>query len=86
MAKIFVFILIFISNSLNVLGSDLGICVQESPCVCKFNEYSLVNITSILGDQKPAYLDDTDAVSNYTYYFSGCVDYTLDNHTFSVCL
>lgn len=83
---LFIVALIAFCNIQNIIGNHLGNCIQENPCVCRFNDYSLINITTIIGDQKPPYLVDTDPTTNSTYYFSGCKDATFTNQTFSVSM
>lgn len=85
MTNMLVPILIVLSIIENIYGSNLGKCVQENACVCRFDEYSIVNISNIIENQKPPYLEDTDSNTNYTYYFSGCKNTSLGNLTFSVC-
>lgn len=83
MAKVITTLLIILTNIHNIIANNLGQCVQETPCVCKFNEYSLVDISKIIGDQQPPYL--IDAEGNSTFYFSGCKNASLDATTkFSV--
>lgn len=83
MANILVFI-VFFSSLRAAYTSNLGKCIKQNACVCKFNEHSLVNLTNIIGNQKPPYLTDTDSVTNATYFFSGCQNATIDNITFTV--
>lgn len=83
MANTFVILLLIFITIQNIAANSLGRCVQENPCVCKFNDYSLVNISDILDNQKPPYLVDADEV-NSKFYFSGCKNAILQNNTFSV--
>lgn len=84
MANILI-ILIALSIIQNVYGVNLGKCVQENACICKFDEYSIVDISNITENVDTPYLEDTDSNTNTTFYFSGCKNAVLEKTTFSVC-
>lgn len=85
MANYLILIIITVSKLNDILANHLGKCIQQTTCVCKFNQYATVNISTILGTQK--WLEDSDGKTNTTFYFSGCKNYQdskLGNTTFSV--
>lgn len=94
MAKIVFIVLVFLYIVHNILGSSLGKCVQESPCVCKFNEYSSIDLSEIVGEKSylvdSVYTEDNGkgiTKTNVTeFFFSGCKNATFDNYTFAVLI
>ncbi|KAJ8970814.1 hypothetical protein NQ314_001014 [Rhamnusium bicolor] len=71
---IFLTTIVFSGNCYNTIKK----CVQENSCLCRLDEYRIINISSVLNTN---YLEDT--YGNITYYFLGCEDnnFVLPNKT-----
>ncbi|KAF7265862.1 uncharacterized protein LOC143198053 [Rhynchophorus ferrugineus] len=85
MAKYFVHVVVIFFFLFNICNARK--CVQKNSCACEFDEYSEINIKNLIPNNT-GYVQDSelDINSNYTvtYFFSGCKDTTIKNHTASL--
>ncbi|RZC41390.1 uncharacterized protein BDFB_002027 [Asbolus verrucosus] len=76
MAKIFnAFIIAVLIYSITC--TDTNVCVQKSPCLCEFSEYSRIDISQATQkDQNPIKPEDflQDEINGDIFYFHGCTD------------
>ncbi|KAJ8946175.1 hypothetical protein NQ318_004429 [Aromia moschata] len=61
---------LIITTTFSVNCSSNNKCVKESSCRCRKDEYSYIDITSVVGDNP--YLEDIHG--DFTFYFLGCND------------
>ncbi|XP_023024128.2 cation-dependent mannose-6-phosphate receptor [Leptinotarsa decemlineata] len=77
-SKIIVILLYTLSFSFFFETCYSDICINENPCLCQITEYTKIDISKLLGDEK--YLEDSSYESGtaVTYRFSGCKNFSYN--------
>ncbi|XP_060522055.1 uncharacterized protein LOC132699400 [Cylas formicarius] len=58
-------------------------CVQQGPCICKFDDYTEINLKDLIPPKSDSpFL--TDTIGNNTYFFSGCKDQEFDGKIYNI--